>query len=391
MHQGKYIFAQILEFITQYEFDKCVVRYDGNSRVHSLSCRDQFLALAFGQLTNLRSLRGIVLCLNAHKNLLYHLGFKTGQFTLSTLSRANENRDWKIYQDLTQLLIKQARKLYVNDNDFKIELEGSVYALDSTIIELCLATFKWAYFELGKSAVKIHTQLDLRGNIPSFFHITEAKTHDINFLDVLEFETGAFYVMDRGYFDFERLRQINSEKAFFIIRAKASLSFERMYSKEVDRTTGLRCDQIIKLKNFYSRKHYPEKLRRIKYYDIETNKYYIYLTNNFDLDAKVIADLYRHRWQIELFFKWIKQHLRIEVFWGYSINAVKTQICIAFCTFLLVAIMKKQLNVNRNLYEILQILSVSQFEKTPVNTLLSEFDLQNIPDQAQKRLFSLDF
>lgn len=391
MFQGQYIFSQIIEFIPQYEFDKCVKRYKGNNRIRNLSCRDQLLAMMFGQLTNLRSLRGIVLCLNAHTNLLYHLGFKVEQFTLSTLARANENRNWKIYQDLAQLLIEQARKLYLDDNDFKIELAGAVYALDSTIIELCLATFKWAYFELGKSAVKIHTQLDLRGNIPSFFHITKAKTHDINFLDVLEFEANAFYIMDRGYFDFERLFKINRQKAFFIIRAKDSLSFERLYSRKVDRAIGLRCDQIIKLKNFYSKKHYSEKLRRIKYLDLETNRYYIYLTNNFKLDAKKIADLYKHRWQIELFFKWIKQHLRIEVFWGYSINAVKTQICIALCAFLTVAIMKKRLNINRNLYEILQILSVSQFEKTPINIILSEVNLQIPEDQAQKRLFSLDY
>lgn len=391
MHQGKYIFAQIFEFVSQYEFDKCVKRYDGDSRVRSLSCRDQFLALAFGQLTNLRSLRGIILCLNAHVNLLYHLGFKINNFSLSTLARANEKRDWRIYRDLAQTLIERARKLYIDDSEFKIELDGAVYALDSTVIELCLATFKWAYFELEKSAVKIHTQLDLRGNIPSFFLITNAKTHDVNFLDILEFEAGAFYIMDRGYFDFERLWKINLAKAYFVIRAKGSLSFERIYSNKVDRSTGLRCDQIIKLKNFYSKKHYSGKLRRVKYYDVETDRYYIYLTNNFEIEAKKIADLYKHRWQIELFFKWVKQHLRIEMFWGYSMNAVKTQICIALCAFLLVAIMKKQLNINRNLYEILQILSVSQFEKTPVNIMLSEVELQNFNEQTKKQLILFNF
>ena len=391
MNQGKYIFAQIIEFIAQYDFDKCVKRYGGNNRVRNLSCRDQFLALAFGQLTNLRSLRGIVLCLNAHSNLLYHLGFKIDNFMLSTLARANENRDWQIYRDLAQILIELARKLYINDNDFKIELDGAVYALDSTVIELCLATFKWTYFELGKSAVKIHMQLDLRGNIPSFFLITQAKTHDINFLDVLEFEAGAFYVMDRGYFDFERLWKINQAKAYFIIRAKSSISWERIYSRKVNRSTGLRCDQIIRLKNFYSRKHYPEKLRRVKYYDAATNRHYVYLTNNFKIDAKIIADLYKHRWQIELFFKWIKQHLKIEVFWGYSANAVKTQICIALCAFLLVAIMKKKLGIKRNLYEILQILSVSQFEKTPVDIILSKTELQNFNEQAKKQLTLFNF
>lgn len=391
MHQGKYIFSQIVEYINQYEFDNCVNRYDGNRRVRNFDCRDQLLALIFGQLTNLRSLRGIVLCLNAHSDLLYHLGFKTNYFTLSTLSRANENRDWKIYQDLAQLLIVKARKLYTKDNDFKIELSGAVYALDSTVIELCLATFKWAYFELEKSAVKIHTQLDLRGNIPSFFLITKAKTHDINFLDVLEFEAGAFYIMDRGYFDFERLWKINQAKAYFVIRAKKSISCERMYSTEVNRSTGLRYDQIIKLNNFYSKKHYPGKLRRVKYYDVETNKYYIYLTNNFEIDAKKVADLYKHRWQIELFFKWIKQHLKIEVFWGYSANAVKTQICIALCAFLLVAIMKKKLGIKRDLYEILQILSVSQFEKIPINTMLSEIELQTLNERAENQLMLFNY
>ncbi|MDO8676347.1 MAG: IS4 family transposase [Candidatus Azambacteria bacterium] len=391
MHLGKYVFAQIIEFIPRREFNQFVKLYGGDLRIRNLVCRDQLLVLVFGQLANLRSLRGVVLCLNAHSNLLYHLGFKTNNFTLSTLSRANENRDFRIYQDLAQLLIKQARKLYLNDNDFSIELDGAVYALDSTVIELCLATFKWAYFELGKSAVKIHTQLDLRGNIPAFFHITNAKTHDINFLDVLESEAGAFYIMDRGYFDFKRLFKINQAKAFFIIRAKKSISYERMYSREVDKSTGLRYDQTTKLKHFYSKKHYPEKLRRIKYYDSEMNRYYIYLTNNFEIDAKKVADLYKHRRQIELFFRWIKQHLKIEVFRGYSTNAVKTQICIALCAFLLVAVMKKKLGIKQNLYEILQILSVSQFEKTPINAMLSKMNLQNFNEQTEKQLTLFDF
>lgn len=391
MHEGKHVFAQIVEFIPRREFNKFVKNYKGNQKIRSLDCRDQFLAMMFGQLTNLRSLTGIVLCLNAHEKLLYHLGFKTNKFVLSTLTRANENRNWKIYLDLTQLLIKKARKLYINDNDFNIELDGSVYALDSTVIELCLSTFKWAYFELGKSAVKIHTQLDLRGNIPAFFVISEAKVHDVNFLDVLEFETGAFYIMDRDYFDFERLFKIHIAKAFFVIRAKKSISWKRIYSRPVDRATGLRCDQTIKLKSFYGKKHYPEKLRRIKYYDSVTDKHYVYLTNNFELDAKKIADLYKNRWQIELFFKWIKQHLRIEVFWGFSANAVKTQICVAMCTFLVVAIMKKQLKIDRNLYEILQILSVSQFEKTPIKTMLCETELQNFNEQVLGQSCLFDF
>jgi hypothetical protein len=261
MHQGKYVFAQIVEFVLQYEFDQCVQRYHGNKKIRKLTCYDQFLALVFGQLTNLNSLSGIVLCLNAHHNYLYHLGFRTKKLTLSTLTRANENRDWRIYRELANILIVRARKLYVHDNNFHIDLVGTPYVLDSTIIDLCFSTFRWAWFELGKSAIKIHTQLDLRGNIPSFFLITEAKMHDINLLDVLEFEEYAYYIMDRGYFDFARLYRIHQKKSFFIIRSKESLSFTRIYSHHIDKTIGLRCDQTIKLNHFYSQKHYPAKFK----------------------------------------------------------------------------------------------------------------------------------
>lgn len=383
MNQDKYIFSQIADLLPRWAFGTCVKKYSGNKRVKNLSCRDQFLSLMFGQLTNLNSLRGIVLCLNAHPNQLYHLGFRTKKFTLSTLSRANQFRDWRIWRDFTDHLIGIARKLYTNDNDFSIDLKNTVYALDSTIIDLCLATFKWAYFELQKSAVKIHTQLDLKGNIPSFFLITKAKTHDINFLDSIIFEKDAIYIMDRGYFHFERLHTISRHKSYFIVRAKDSLSFQKLSSRIVDKTTGLRCDQTILLKHFYSRKDYPERLRRVKYYDIETNTSYVYLTNNFEISAKIVADLYKHRWQIELFFKWIKQHLKIQVFWGYSFNAVKTQICIAISTFLLIAIAKKQMKVKQNLYEILQILSVSQFEKTALFSLISNTQLHFEKNERQ--------
>lgn len=391
MNQGKYVFSQILEYVPRHELNYCIQKHKGNLRIRNFDCRDQLLAMMFGQLTNLRSLRGIVICLNAHLQLLYHLGFKSNHFTLSTLSRANENRSWKIYQDLAQTLIAEARNLYLNDNDFQIELNGAVYAIDSTVIDLCVTTFKWAYFEKDRSAIKIHTQLDLRGNIPSFFLITEAKMQDNHFLDALEFEAGAFYVMDRGYFDFKRLWMINQAKAYFVIRAKKGFAFKRVYSNEIKKLTGIRCDQIIRMKYFNAKKAYPEKLRRIKYYDTETDKYYTFITNNFDLDAKKIADLYRHRWQIELFFKWIKQHLRIEVFWGHSVNSVKTQICIAICTFLIVAIMKKRLGIKRDIYEILQILALSQFEKTPINTLISESKLQIIDHPFQNQLDFIDF
>lgn len=390
MNQGKYVFAQIVDFVPRYEFDNCVRSYKGNLKIRILTCRDQFLAMMFGQLANLKSFRGIVICLNAHHKKLYHLGFGTKKLILSTLTRANEKRDWRIYRDLAQILIEKTRKLYLNSNNFSIDLEGIPYVLDSTIIKLSLGLFKWAKFKKETSAVKIHAQLDLRGNIPSFFLITEAKIHDVNMLDILEFEKGAYYIMDRGFIDFKRLYRIHQKKSFFIIRSKSSTSFIRLYSQKTDKGSGIRCDQIIKFKQFYAMKDYPEKLRRIKYYDKETDHYYTYLTNNFDLDAKIIADLYKHRWQIELFFKWIKQHLHIGTFWGHSANAVKIQICIAISTFLVIAIVKKELKIERDLYEILQILSVSQFEKTSINTLVSESD-HILNDQVQKQACLFDF
>ena len=386
MYKDRYIFSQIVDLIPDYELQKLIKKYNGERKVYNLSCRDQFLALMFGQLTALKSLRGIVLCLNAHPQQLYHLGFKTKKFVLSTLSRANQFRDWRIWRDFTDYLIIKARKLYLHDNDFSIDLKNTIYALDSTIIDLCLATFKWAYFELKKSAVKIHTQLDLKGNIPSFFLITKAKIHDVNFLDNIQFEKDAIYIMDRGYLHFKRLHTIHQQKAFFIVRSKQSLSFKRIYSHKVNKDTGLKCDQIIILNHFYSRKDYPEKLRKIKYYDKETDTTYVYLTNNFIIPAQTIADLYKHRWQIELFFKWIKQHLKIQVFWGYSFNAVKTQICIAISTFLIVAIAKKQLHVKQNLFEILQILQVSQFEKTALQSLFSNTELHFEENERQMSL-----
>jgi len=390
MNQGKYIFSQISEFINQYEFDKCVKRYNGDKKIRKLSCRDQFLSMFFGQLGNLKSLSGVVVCLNAHQQRLFHLGFRVKKITLSTLTRANETRDWRIYRDFANSLIKKTRELYVNKNDFKIDLEGAVYALDSTVIEMCFNLFKWARYDNEHSSIKVHTQLDLAGNIPSFFLITEGKLHDVNLLDIMEFEMGAYYIMDRGYFDFERLYRIHRQKSFFIIRIKKGVSIVRIYSNKIspaDKKLGLRCDQTIKLKSAYSQKKYPEKLRRVKYYDQTTNRYYAYLTNNFELDALTIAELYKNRWQIELFFKWIKQHLHINKFWGTSRNAVQAQICIAISTFLLVAIVKKELNIDYDLYKILQILSVSLLDKTPINTLLSESDLQIFENPVQKSLF----
>jgi hypothetical protein len=295
MHQGKHVFAQIIEFFNQYEFDECVKRYSGNKKVRKLSCHDQFLAMMFGQLANLRSLRGIIVCLNAHNKYLYHLGFRTNKFILTTLTRANENRDWRIYRDFAQVLIEKARSLYIDDNSFDIDLAGIPYAIDSTIIELCLNTFKWAKFNRLFGGVKIHTQLDLRGNIPSFFLITEAAVADWDFLDTIEFEKGAYYIMDRGYYDFNRLSRINSQSAYFVIRAKKNILIKRLYSEKANKETGVVCDQIVAFKNQKTRKKYPDKLRRIKYYDSLGDRYYIFLTNNFKLEAQVVADLYKRR------------------------------------------------------------------------------------------------
>jgi len=383
MFKDQYIFSQINEIMPWYEFEQCVKRYNGNSYVKSLSCHDQMLAMIFGQLADRKSLRDIVNCLQAHRNKLYHLGFRS-QIYLPTLAKANEKRNWRIYRDFAQVLIGIAQNFYVNDNDFDIELEGTPYVLDSTIIELSLGLFKWAKFEFTKSAVKVHTLLDLKGNIPSFFQITTGLGHDVNMLDRLIFEEDAYYIMDRGYFDFKRLYKIHLHKAFFIVRAKDSLSFDRIYSNKADKSIGLRCDQIIKPHRFYARKDYPEKLRRIKYYDDISDKYYVYLTNNFDLSAGNITELYKYRWQIELFFKWVKQHLHITVFYGRSRNAVKTQICICICAFLLVCILKKHLKIDRNIYEMLQILQVSLFVKEPISTLLSEFDLQKLNSRSSE-------
>lgn len=380
-----------MEFIPRHQFNNCVKKYRGDYWIKQFTCREQFLSLSFGQLTHRESLRDIIVCLESQKEKLYHLGFASLKINHSTLSDANNQRDWRIYQDLAQLLIAEARKIYFDDNEFKLELKGTFYALDSSTIELCLNLFKWAKFVKTKSAVKLHLLLDLKGNIPTFFCITDAKTHDVKFLDEIIFEAGAYYVMDRGYLDYERLFKINSSGAFFITRAKSNLSFERLYSNEVKKELGIKCDQIIKFSSYRAIKKYPEKLRRIKYFDKETNKYYIFLTNNFNIEAKSVADLYKNRWQIELFFKWIKQHLKIRVFWGYSANAVKTQICIAICTYLLVAIIKKKLKIERNLYEILQILSISAFNRIPLNKLISEVEAVDFNEQFPKQRSLWDY
>ncbi len=387
MNAGKTVFAQLMDFIPLYEFRKCVEQYQGNYKVKSFSCWDQYLSMAFAQLTYRESLRDIEACLRAAQPKLYHLGIR-GKVSRNTLANANQVRDWRIYADFAQILIARARKLYVHDS-FGIELRQAVYALDSTTIDLCLSLFPWAVFRQRKGAVKLHTLLDLRGSIPVVVVITHGKIHDVNILDQIVIEPGAFYVVDRGYLDFARLHRIHTSGAFFVIRAKQNFRFRRLYSQKVDRSTGIHCDQIVVLQNFYAKKDYPSKLRRIRYYDGENNKHLVFLTNNLTLPARTIADIYRCRWHVELFFKWIKQHLRIKAFYGTSENAVKTQIWIAISVYVLVAIVKKLLKLELSLYTILQILSVTLFEKTPILQVLSpaEYENEERDTTNQLRLF----
>lgn len=388
MYSGKLVFAQAMDHLPLHTFRRCVQRYNGNLHIKSFTCQDQYRCMGFAQLTYRESLRDIEACLNAQSNKLYHMGIRSN-VARSTLADANERRDWRIYADFAQSLIQTARRLYI-DEDLGLELDNTVYALDATTIDLCLSVFPWAHFRQTKAAVKLHTLLDLRGNIPSFIHISDGKLHDVNVLDVLLPEPGAFYVMDRGYLDFERLYQLNIASAFFVIRAKANLKFRRLYSRPVDKDTGLRCDQTVVLTGFYSAQYYPDKLRRIKYYDAETNKRFVFLTNNFSLPALTIAELYRCRWQVELFFKWIKQHLRIKSFFGTSANAVKTQIWIAVSIYVLVAIIKRRLNIKLSLYSILQILSLTLFESIPLDQLLTncEQNMKNQNSDNQLNLFN---
>ncbi len=390
MNQGKYVLAQLMEFVPRYEFNKCVARYKGNKKVRNFSCWNQFLAMVFGQLSYQESLRSITVCIRSQGEKLYHLGFSS-LVAKTTLAKANEKRDWRIYRDLAEILIKEARKLYCDDKEFDLDLASACYIIDSTMIELCLNVFRWAKLRTVRAAIKLNLQLDLRGNLPVFFSITNAKEPDMKFLDILKIEPGAYYIMDRGYLDFKRLFAISKHGAFFVTRAKNNLSFKRIYSNKADKKTGLRCDQIIRLSNYYAREKYPEKLRRIKYFDRETKRYYVFLTNDFNIPAITVANLYKHRWQVELFYKWIKQHLKIQTFWGYSANAVKTQICIALSAYLIAAIAKKRLKLERNLYEILQILHISLFLKMPLNKLFSEFDLQSLDEQFQKQSCLFDF
>jgi Domain of unknown function (DUF4372)/Transposase DDE domain len=375
MNQGQTIFSQVIDFLPKKRFRQCVNRYSGNYRIRSFTCYNQFLCMAFAQLAYRESLRDIECCLRAMREKLYHMGIR-GKVSRSTLADANEIRDWRIYSDFAQVLIHEARRLYVDD-DFGLELKDTVYALDSSTIDLCLSVFPWARFRKTKAAVKLHTLLDLRGDIPTFIWITDGKVHDVNVLDRLIPEPGAIYIMDRAYLDFQRLYQMHQSSAVFVTRSKTNTGLRRIYSHKVDKTTGVRYDQTVVPTGFYSKKDYPEKLRRIKYFDAEKGRSFIFLTNQFMLPALTISELYRYRWRVEIFFKWIKQHLRIKKFFGTSENAVKTQIWIAISTYVLVAIMKKRLKTDLTLYTILQILSISLFEKKPIYQVLTDNDYTN--------------
>ena len=373
MYTGKLVFAQVMDLLPLRRFRTCVDRYRGDFKVKTFTCQDHFRVLAFAQLSHRESLRDIEICLRAMHSKLYHMGIRS-PVSRNNLSNANEVRDWRIYADFAQVLITHARQLYAGEG-FTEELdELTLYALDASTIDLCLSLFPWARFRRTKAAIKLHTLIDLRGNIPTFIHISDGKLHDVNVLDILLVEAGAFYIMDRGYLDYERLYRMNQARAFFVIRAKKNSRFRRQVSRPVDKSTGLRCDQTVLLRNPKSAKSYPEPIRRVAFVDPNTEKRLVFITNNFDLPALTITQLYKARWQVELFFKWIKQHLRIKAFYGTSENAVKTQIWTAISTYVLVAILKKQSHLPHSLYTILQVLSVSLFEKTPIPQLLAEWD-----------------
>jgi hypothetical protein len=384
MNSGKTLFAQLMDFLPWTTFSRIVARYDGNHRTRTLSCAEQFRVMAFAQLTYRESLRDIEVCLSAQAGKLYHMGFRE-PVRRSTLADANETRDWRIWAEFAQRLIAQARGLYAQE-DLGLELDNTVYALDSSTIDLCLSVFPWALFRSTKSAVKMHTLLDLRGNIPSFIHISDGKLHDVNALDLLVFEAGAIYVMDRGYVDFTRLHALHRAGSFFVTRAKSNMDFHRVYSAPTDRVAGIVCDQTIALDGHYAAKDYPDHLRRVRFKDPETTKTLIFLTNQFTFSSPTVCALYKQRWQVELFFKWIKQHLRIKRFYGTSENAVKTQIWIAVSVYVLVAIVKKQLSLDATLYTLLQIFSLTLFEKMPIQQALLGYDYNPETDPHDNQL-----
>ena len=389
MNQGKYVFSQIMGLISYKQFQTIVNRHFGDYKVRDFSCWKQLLCMAFGQLTHRESISDTILCLKANANKMYHLGIGD-VVAVSTITMANENRPYLIYEELAMLLIKEAKQLYINDDDLEVSLKGNVFAIDATTIDLCLSAFYWATFRSTKGGIKLHTQLDLKTSIPEFILFSNASVHDVNVLDVITFEANSFYIIDRGYVDYKRLYKIHMCNAFFVTRAKDNMNYRRLYSHPKDKTKGILFDQTILLNNYYASKDYPEKIRIIKFRDEQTGKELIFLTNNFHLRATEIAQLYKHRWKIELFFKWIKQHLKIKTFWGQSENAVKTQVWIAVSIYVLVAIAKKKFMLNQSLYEILQILSISIFEKMPINQLFQQTQLQYFKEQNPNQLNLFD-
>jgi hypothetical protein len=385
MNQGKFVFSQLISLISHRSFHTCVKRYNGDYKAKHFSCWKQFLCMAFGQLTHRESLSDTIMCLVANEQKLYHLGIGEA-IAKSTLSKANENRDWHIYADLAMLLIGEAKKLYINDSELDVNLSNNVFAIDATTVDMCLSAFWWAKFRTTKGGIKVHTQLDLKTAIPEFVHITPAAIHEVNVLDMITYLPDSFYVLDRGYIDFQRLYHIHQAGAFFIIRAKDNLNFSRISSTKPDKSNGVLCDQVIRLNNYYAAKDYPEKMRRIKFYDSDNNRVLVFLTNSFELKAADIAQLYKHRWKIELFFKWIKQHLKIKSFWGRTENAVKTQIWIAISIYVLVAIAKKKFKLKQSLYEILQVISICIFDKSPIRHLFDKSIQQNFKELNHNQL-----
>ncbi len=389
MNQGRYVFSQIMGLVSTTSFQTIVNKHFGDYKVREFSCWKQFLCMAFGQLTHRESISDTILCLKANANKMYHFGIGN-VVSVSTITRANETRSALIYEELAMLLIKEAKQLYKNDNELEVSLKGNIFAIDATTIDLCLSTFYWANFRSTKGGIRLHTQLDLKTSIPEFILFTNADIHEVNVLDIINFEANSFYVMDRGYVDYKRLYKIHTSNAFFITRAKDNMNYRRLYSHPKDKTKGVLYDQTIMLNNYYAAKDYPEKLRIIKFRDDQTGKVLVFLTNNFHLKATEVAQLYKNRWEIELFFKWIKQHLKIKTFWGQSENAVKTQVWIAVSVYVLVAIAKKKYMLKQSLYEILQILSISIFERIHINQLFQQTQLQNIKEQNSNQLILFD-
>jgi IS4 transposase len=382
MNHGKYVFSQLVEFLPQRVFDRFVTMYDGNKYVRHFTCWNQLLCMIFGQLSSRDSLRDLIIVIEAHQSKSYHLGFGKN-VTRSNLSKANENRNYKIFEDFANHLILIAQEKNSNDS---FEIKGNIYAFDSSTIDLCLSVFWWAHFRKTKAGIKLHTLFDINTQIPVFIHITEANIHDVNAMDIINYERFAYYIFDRAYVDYQRLYRITKSAAYFVVRAKSNIKFKRMYSKKTDKSTGVIYDQIGKIDGFYTSKDYPEKIRKVKFFDAENKKMLIFLTNNFDLSAQQIALLYKQRWQIELFFKWIKQHLKVKTFWGTTENAVRIQINIAIITYCLVSIIAKDLKIKRSIYEILQILSASLLDKTPVNELLMKSDYNNVNEHITNQL-----